>query len=94
MKIAWDPTAQRDNLREHGIEFAFAVGVFHDRHALSIEDWVGKERRSVTIGRDAFGRTLVVEYQHRQPDTFWILAARKAGEGEIRQYLSSPASTT
>ena len=38
MQFEWDPDKQRSNLRKHGVELADAVALFHDLHAITVED--------------------------------------------------------
>jgi len=86
MQFEWDPDKQRSNLRKHGVELADAVAVFHDLHAITVEDAGHHEQRFVTVGMDAFGRVLVVVYAYSQSDTIRIISARKADPGERKQY--------
>lgn len=55
---------------------------------MTVEDRAHDEQRFVTIGRDAFGRILVVAYAYREPNTIRIISARKADAGERKQYES------
>ena len=86
MQFEWDPHKQRANLRKHGIELADAVAVFRDPLALTVEDREYDEQRFVTIGADAFGRTLVVVYTYRGTDTVRLISARRADPSERKQY--------
>ena len=40
----------------------------------------------MTLGMDAFGRTLVVVYVYRDPDSMRLISARQANAGERKQY--------
>ena len=62
MNYQWDDNKAKANLKDHKIDFADAVSVFHDDLAISIEDNHPDEDRFVTIGMDAFGRILIVVY--------------------------------
>jgi uncharacterized DUF497 family protein len=86
MQFEWDPHKQRTNLRKHGVEFADAVAVFRDPLGLTVEDCEHEEQRFVTIGMDAFGRTLVVVYAYRGADTIRLISARRADPSERKQY--------
>jgi uncharacterized DUF497 family protein len=86
MHFDWDPDKQRANLRKHGIELADAVAVFRDPFAVTVEDRSHQEERFVALGMDAFGRTLVVVYIYRDPDTIRLISARQADASERKQY--------
>lgn len=86
MQFEWDSHKQRANLRKHGIELADAAAVFCDPLALTIEDCGHDEQRFVTIGLDAFGRTLVVVYAYRGHDIIRLISARRADPSEREHY--------
>ncbi|WP_207683751.1 BrnT family toxin [Desulfonema magnum] len=68
------------------MDFADAVTVFDDYHAVTIDDPDhGDEERFVSIGMDTYGRILVVVYTWRN-HTIRIISARKALKRERRQY--------
>jgi uncharacterized DUF497 family protein len=50
------------------------------------EDRSHQEERFVALGMDAFGRTLVVVYIYRDPDTIRLISARQADASERKQY--------
>ena len=55
MAIEWDPEKAAANLRQHGVYFADAVGVFEDPYALTREDPDAQgEQRFVSVGLDFF----------------------------------------
>jgi len=85
MRYQWDRDKAERNLNKHGIYFSDAVSVLSDDLALTIEDESSEERRWVTLGRDLFGRLLVVVYSWRG-DEIRIISARKASAKERRQY--------
>lgn len=85
MRYQWDREKAERNYRKHGIYFADAVSVLSDEIAVTIEDDCSEERRWVTLGRDLFGRTLVVVFSWRD-DEIRIISARKADPKERRQY--------
>jgi hypothetical protein len=85
MCYQWDKEKAGRNFRKHGIYFADAVSIFSDELAVTIEDDRSEERRWVTLGRDLFGRTLVVVYIWRG-DEIRIISARKANPKERSQY--------
>lgn len=85
MRYQWNREKAERNFRKHGIYFADAVSVLSDDLAVTIEDDYSTERRWVTLGRDIFGRTLVVVFSWRD-DEIRIISARKADPKERRQY--------
>jgi hypothetical protein len=63
VSFEWDPEKARTNARRHGVEFADAVAALEDEQAVTVPDEDNEdEERFVTVGRDAFGRLLVVVY--------------------------------
>jgi uncharacterized DUF497 family protein len=88
MNYQWDPHKARVNQHKHGVDFADAVGVLEDDLALTIPEEASEEARFVTIGRDAFGRILVVVYTYRA-DSIRIISARKATARERSRYEES-----
>lgn len=85
MRYQWDKKKAASNLRKHGVYFADAVSVFTDELAVTIEDDYSEERRWITLGRDLFGRILVVVYNWSD-DEIRIISARKACAKERQQY--------
>jgi uncharacterized protein len=81
----WDRNKAEANRQKHGIRFADAVAVFSDDFAITVEDEFGEEERFAIIGRDAYGRVLVVVFTHRG-DEIRIISARKATGAERREY--------
>ena len=65
MDFEWDEAKAAVNLRKHGVDFADAVGVFDDSHALSMPDSTTEEQRFVATGTDFLGRVLVVIHTYR-----------------------------
>lgn len=88
MGYQWDRYKADGNLRKHGVRFADAASALEDELALTIEAEASGERRWVTLGRDLFGRLLVVVYAWRGDD-IRIISARKANPKERRQYGNS-----
>jgi uncharacterized protein len=86
VSFEWDESKRRANLRKHGIEFADAVTVLEDEHALTVPDEdVEDEERFVTVGMDLFGRILAVAYTWRE-NTIRLISARRATARERKQY--------
>lgn len=85
MDYEWDPVKAASNRREHGVDFADAVGVFEDPLAMTIlDDYPGEDRR-ITVGRDFLDRTLVVVYTWPE-ETIRVISARQATPRERRAY--------
>gem|GEM_PF-1644984 len=71
---------------KYGIEFADAVGILDDPHAITIEDPDAEsEQRVVTIGLDLLGRVVVVGYAYRS-DNIRLISARKANIKRGKKY--------
>ena len=87
MKFTWDDKKQQTNLRDHDVDFADAVGVFFDDHALTTEDTDATgEQRLVIMGRDFLDRVLIVVSTEREEEVVRIISARKASPGERKSY--------
>ncbi len=85
MDYEWDEVKAFVNFRKHGVDFADAVGVFDDPHALSMPDPSLHEQRFVATGTDFPGRVLVVVYTFRG-ERIRIISARRATPSERRVY--------
>lgn len=86
MNYEWDSRKARSNFQKHGVDFADAVGVFEDPHALTVdEQFQHGEERSVTTGMDFLGRHLTVVYTWRE-DRIRIISARQATKNERSHY--------
>jgi uncharacterized DUF497 family protein len=83
----WDKTKSKKNQVKHGVSFADTFAVFEDVNAMTLDQVVNGEERHMTVGMDAFGRTLVVIYTWRG-DNIRIISARKATRSEVKQYES------
>lgn len=81
----WDKEKARQNQQKHGISFADTFAVFEDPNALTLDQYVQRELRLITMGIDGLGRILVVVYTWRG-DRIRIISARKATRHEVRQY--------
>lgn len=87
MRIEWDETKRKRNLRTHGVDFADAVGALLDPAALTREDDDAHgEVRLITLGRSYSDRMLIVVWTERLHDVIRIISARKASPGEARAY--------
>jgi uncharacterized DUF497 family protein len=85
VEFEWDPDKARENLKEHGIDFADAVGVFDNPYLPRDDPDVEDEQRFVALGMDALGRFLVVVYTYRDGKTR-LISARKATRKERKEY--------
>lgn len=85
--LEFDAKKAAANLKKHGVAFADAEPVIYDDRALTFEDNVAGEARSVTLGCDALGRILVVVWVERG-DRTRIISARRATAKERQDYES------
>jgi uncharacterized DUF497 family protein len=90
MEYEWDEEKAISNVRKHKVDFADAVGVFDDPHALSMRDSTPDEERFVAVGADVLGRILVVVYTHRG-ERIRIVSARRATPSERKSYEQGAA---
>jgi uncharacterized DUF497 family protein len=65
VEYEWDDEKASANLRKHGVDFADAALVLEDELAFTMRDLHAEEERFVTLGRDPYGRLLVVIYTWR-----------------------------
>ena len=90
MRIVWDRSKARANLRAHGVSFAEAATVLDDDCALTRDDpGSTDESRYVTMGLSDVGRLLVVVYAYREPDTLRLISAWKANKRQRASYEES-----
>jgi uncharacterized DUF497 family protein len=88
VSFEWDSEKARTNARKHDVHFADAVAVFEDENALTLPDEESEaEERFVTLGRDGFGRVLVVVYTWRA-ENIRVVSARRATKRERATYES------
>jgi len=89
LRIEWDESKSRGNLRKHGVSFQEAATVFTDERALLLADPAhsDEEDRFVLLGLGASLRLLVVCRCYRRGDE-WIriISARKATQSEAKVY--------
>jgi uncharacterized protein len=86
VEYEWDDDKADANLRKHGVDFADAALVLEDELALTSRDLYSEnEERYVTIGRDPYGRLLVVVYTWRG-ESLRLISAREANSRERRYY--------
>ena len=78
--------AARNRLK-HGVDFADAVIALEDENALTIEDHGNDEQRFKTLGLGPGLNVLYVVHAYDGEDCIRIISARKASQGEIRQYF-------
>jgi uncharacterized DUF497 family protein len=76
----------RANAAKHRVHFGDAVAAPEDERAVTIHDpFSNEEERWITLGRDAFGRVLVVVYSWRE-ENVRLISARQATLRERRKY--------
>ena len=82
-----DGEKAKSNRRKHRITFEEAATVFLDPLALTFPDphHSGQEAREITVGYSRQNRALFVSHCPRG-DRIRIVSARKATQGERRQY--------
>ena len=90
LRIEWDTSKARANLRKHGITFDEAETAFSDDNALLLFDpdhSTVDEERLVLIGISIALRVLVVIHCERDSgDTIRLISARRATKSERAQY--------
>lgn len=87
MRLEWDPTKARENLRRHDVDFADAVIALEDENALTVEEVDHTERRFKTLGMGPQLGILLVVHSQRQADMIRIISARKATRKQTEQYF-------
>ena len=88
MRIAWNETKRRTNLRKHGLDFADAQGVFNGI-TFTMEDrrFDYDEQRFITLG---MLRDVVVVIAHTESgSTIRIISMRKATRNEEIVYFET-----
>ena len=85
MEFEWDPAKAQENERDHGIDFADAVGIFDNPYLPWQDPDAEGEQRFVTLGMDDLGRLLVVVYTYRE-GKIRLISARKATKREGKEY--------
>jgi len=85
-RFEWDKNKNRQNIRKHGFDFADAEEMFCGILLFSpdVREDYG-ESRWVGIGTIR-GRTAVVVFTERGPETIRIISLRKATRRESKQY--------
>lgn len=87
-----DLVKARKNLRKHGVRFERAAEVFLDPLAVSVVDQEHSEaeERWVTMGRDGYGRVLVLIHTYSEGSAeeskIRIISARKATKRETAHH--------
>ena len=84
----WDESKRRRNLREHGLDFVDADGIW-DTFTITREDVRERygETRFVTFG--ILDRTVVVLVHTERNDEMHVISLRKAEPYEARYYLEA-----
>ena len=85
-RFEWDENKNRQNIKKHGLDFADAEEMFSGSLLFSpdVREDYG-ESRWVGIGTIR-GRTAVVVFTERAPQTIRIISLRKATRRESKQY--------
>jgi uncharacterized DUF497 family protein len=83
-----NPAKAAANLRQHGVSFADAEGVFTDPLAITIDDPDSEgESRFITIGMGSAGELLVVVLAARL-NAYRLISARRVTRKERKRYES------
>lgn len=86
MRVTWDPTKARENLRRHGVDFADAAVALEDTNALTAEDSDHAEQRFKTLCMDPYLNILLVVHAYQEDDEVRIISARKANRAQQKRY--------
>ena len=90
LRIEWDDTKARANLRKHGISFNEAETAFSDDYGLILPDPDHSsmdDERLILLGMSAALRVLVVVHCERSGgDIIRLISARRATRSERAQY--------
>ncbi len=89
LRIEWDESKNRANVRKHKISFQEAATIFYDERALLLADpdHSEEEDRFILLGLSATLRLLVVCHCYRRRDaSIRIISARKATKPEAAVY--------
>jgi len=89
MRIIWDESKNRDNIKKHKVSFEEAETVFYDPNGklISDPDHSENEDRFIILGLSKMLRLLVVCHCYRENDeTVRIITARKALKKEAKHY--------
>lgn len=85
-RFEWDEDKNRQNISKHGFDFADAEQMFSDGFLFRSDTRKDYgESRLVGIGTIR-GRTAVVVFTERGPETIRIISLRKASRRERKQY--------
>ena len=86
-RVDWDPEKASSNFLKHGVAFAEAGTVFHDKLLVEIHDPLHSddEDRWVAIGMSSAARLLVVVYTVRSGHVR-VITARRATKKERLDY--------
>ncbi len=81
-KLSWDEAKRQINLREHGLDFAFAGVVLDSRYRLDIQVLRGAEPRTLSMS-SAMGFLAVLTVVHTARDgSCRIISFRRASREE------------
>jgi len=89
LRIEWDETKNRENVRKHRVSFEKAATVFSDERALFLADPDHSDAADhfILLGLSSTLRLLVVCHCYRANDeTIRIISARKAMKSEAVVY--------
>jgi len=82
----FDPAKNSANIAKHGVSLSEGDGVLYDPLALTVEDTAAlDEQRWQTLGMNAFGKLMIVDWTQRDRD-IRLISVRKASPKERRDY--------
>lgn len=84
MEFEWHDAKNAENVRQHGFDFTWAIGVFDDPYVFEYDDDYSDEDRVNAIGM-VDGRLIHVTYTMRD-EVCRIISARGAERHEQRRY--------
>lgn len=86
MRVTWDEAKARENLINHGVDFADAAVALEDVNALTVEDQDHAEQRFKTLCMDPGLNVLLVVYTYRSTEEIRLISARKANARQRKRY--------
>lgn len=88
IRFEWDEKKNKKNRDKHGVWFEEAQQSFDDPEGIRYYDSVhsADEDRFILIGRNTFGRLLVIVFCERKHGIIRIISSRKATKKELKIY--------
>lgn len=89
MRIEWDESKNKANVRKHGVAFDEAQSVFYDplTKVAADPDHSDREDRFIAVGHSSHGRQLLVVHVYRErANVIRIISARRLTRAERKQF--------